>query len=449
MRWSVDDRLTGLVEQYTGGLRLPPMRRARSLRASEEVPDVAEAVSAEVRRLLAGAGGDGGGAPIAVGVGSRGIAGIALIVRTVVAELAAAGFAPFVVPAMGSHGGATAPGQAEVLAGYGITEEYLGVPIRATMDTVVIGEVGGVPVHLDRNVAEAGRALLVARIKPHTDFHGPIESGAAKMAAIGLGKRAGAQAIHRLGVPGLRDVMPRIGRYIAARVLLGALTVVENEFDRTGVVRALRPEEIGAAGESELLELARAGLPRLPAGDLDVLVVDRMGKDVSGVGLDPNVTGRWLVNGVPEPPGRQIRSLAVLSLSEASHGNAIGVGLADFVPARLVEQVDVEQSYVNVLTAGWAGLGRGRLPMVLPTDRDAVTTAVMASGRHDRPRIVWIRDTLHTRVCAVSEALWPEIGADAELELFGPAFPLPFDDTGRLAGFTDAEDRHETYARTT
>jgi hypothetical protein len=433
----MDDRLSALVGQYTAGVRLPLMRQVRSCRTVAAIHDVDAEVSAEVRRLIAAFEGDAGGAPVAVAVGSRGITNMALIVRTVVAELVAAGFAPFVVPAMGSHGGATAEGQLNVLAGYGITEEYLGVPIRATMETVVIGEVDGVPVHLDRNVAEVGRALLVARIKPHTDFRGTIESGAAKMAAIGLGKRAGAQAIHRLGVPGLRDVMPAIGRFISSRMLLGAVTVVENDFDQISLVRALMPDEIGAAGEAELLAVARAGLPRLPVDDIDVLIVDQMGKDVSGVGLDPNVTGRWLINGISETGGPQIRSLAVLRVSQTSHGNATGIGLADFVPSRLVEQIDLEQSYVNVLTAGWAGLQRGRLPMVLPTDRDVVATAAVASGRHDNPRIVWIRDTLHTRFCGVSEALWEDIGSDPELELFGPTYPLPFTAAGDLAAFTD------------
>ncbi len=438
MHWTSDDRLADLVQRLAGDTPLPLMRRVRTLGGTPAVADVAAEVGAEVRRLLGSTGPVAAGTPVAVGVGSRGIANIALIVKTVVDELIAAGFAPFVVPAMGSHGGGTAEGQTEVLTGYGITPDYLGVPIRATMETVVIGEVDGVPVHLDRNVAEAGRALLVARVKPHTDFRGPIESGAAKMAAIGLGKQAGAQAIHTRGVPGLRDVMPAVGRFTARHVLVGALTLVENEFDQTCLVRALTADEIGGPVEEALLQKARACLPKLPAADIDVLVVEQMGKDISGVGLDPNVTGRWLVNGSDEPDdGPWVRSLVVLRVTESSHGNAIGMGLADFVPARFAQQVDVVQSYVNVLTAGWAGLRRGRLPMVLPTDHDVVIAAAMASGRGGDPRIVWIRDTLHTRVCAVSKALWDTAQADPGLELFGPQFALPFDDSGALAAFTE------------
>jgi hypothetical protein len=425
--------LVDVVARVGRSVTLPRMSMVERRGAPSGVDDIDGTVRAEVRRVLAGAVGDG--APVAVGVGSRGIAHLTEIVAATVAALHNAGFAPFIVRAMGSHGGGTAEGQVEVLAGYGITEAAMGVPVRGTMDTVVVGEVAGVPVHLDRNVVEAGRAWLVARVKPHTDFRATVESGAAKMAAIGLGKQAGAQAIHGHGTEGLRSVMPAVGRYVADRYLLGAVTVVEDEFDETLLVRGLRQVDIGRASEQELLELARRSLPRLPVAECDVLVVSRMGKDISGTGMDPNVIGRWLVPGLAEPEPPPVRAIVALDLTAVSHGNAIGIGLADFVPARLAAKVDLAATYLNVMTSGWAGLRRGRLPMVLPSDRDAVVAAIATAGPDAvrAPRLVWIQDTLHTRLCAVAEPLWPQITADPALRLVGPPFDLPFGDDGRLA----------------
>lgn len=436
MEWPADPELTRLVAGVGAAVRLPRMSLVARRGRPAPIGDVGRLARAEVRRVLA-AGSGGRGGEVAVGVGSRGIAHLRDLVAATVDELRGAGYRPFVVPAMGSHGGGTAGGQRAVLAGYGITEAALGVPVRATMETAVVGEVEGTPVHLDRYVAEAGRAFLVARVKPHTDFQAAIESGPAKMAAIGLGKQVGAQAMHGQGLDGLRRVMPAIGRYLADRYLLGALAVVEDQFDQTHTVRGLSPGEIGRDGETALLGLARRSLPRLPATGIDTLVVERMGKDVSGTGMDPNVIGRWLVPGLPEPEAA--RTVVVLDLTESSHGNGIGLGLADFAPARLLSKVDLRALYLNVMTSGWAGLRRGRLPIVLPTDRDAIVAAVGVCGpvAARAARLVWIRDTLHTATCAVSEALWPEVAADPELELVGEPFALPFRGDGRLASWHD------------
>jgi hypothetical protein len=442
MRWPADPGLTEVLRRVSAAVRLPRMSMVSRRGTPAHIDDLETEVRGVVRRLAGDApGGDvpGGGAEIAVGVGSRGIAGIGRIVAAAVGELRRAGFRPFIVPAMGSHGGGTAQGQREVLASYGITAESHGVPVRATMRTVVVGEVAGTPVHLDRNVAAAGRAILIARVKPHTDFRGHIESGAAKMAAIGLGKQAGAQALHGQGIEGLRTVMPAIGRFVADRYLLGAVVVVEDEFDQTMTVQGLAPAEIGRDGEAALLTVARAALPRLPVAAMDVLVVDRMGKDISGTGLDPNVIGRFLVPELPEPQPAPVRAIVVLDLTAASHGNAIGVGLADFIPERLVSRIDLSAFYVNVLTSGWAGLRRGRLPMVVPTDRDAILAAVAVCGPDaaTAARIVWIQDTLHTATCAVSEALWPVVADDPDLRLVGEPFALTFDASGRLSALGD------------
>jgi hypothetical protein len=287
-------------------------------------------------------------------------------------------------------------------------------------------------VPIDRVVVEAGRAFLVCRVKPHTDFRGSIGSGAAKMAAIGMGKQVGAAALHALGVPGLRDRMPTVGRFVAGKLLVGALAIVENEFDETQSLTGLLPGDVGGPLEAELLEQARASLPSLPSLPIDVLVVERIGKDISGTGMDPNVTGRWLIAGLEEPEPPPVRCIVALSLTEASHGNALGVGLADFVTQQLADAIDPAVTYTNGLTAGWMGLARLRLPVVLPTDRAAITVAAAASGRRpDEPlRLVWIQDTLHTRTVAASPALREE--ANGELEVVGDLFDFPFDDTGAL-----------------
>lgn len=422
----------GAILDAMGGGEPPLVDLVRRSPGRPALSDVEGVTRAELRRLLAGV--SGSGAPIAVGVGSRGIAGIATVVAVTVDELARAGFAPFVVPAMGSHGGATPAGQLAVLADYGVTETALGVPVRATMDTVVIGHLDGVEVHVDRNVAEAGRALLVCRVKPHTDFRGDIESGPTKMAAIGLGKQRGAQGIHALGVRGLRDVMPRVGRAVVERFVLGAVAIVENDRDETASIRALAAGEIGGPAEMALLEEARTNLPAVPFDDLDVLVVDRMGKDLSGSGMDPNVLGRWMVNGLAEPGRAGPRCVTVLDLTDASHGNAAGVGLADFTTRRLAGRIDPVATFTNVLTAGWASFQRGRLPMVLDNDRDAVRAAVIGSGHAQGGplRLAWISDTLHTGVVAVSEVLWEEARAREDLVVAGAPFALPFDADGAL-----------------
>jgi hypothetical protein len=422
-----------LVAHLAAGVRLPPVGLVRQRSATPSLPDVVGTARTEVRRLVEASGEPPG--PIAVGVGSRGIAHLSDIVVAVIEELKRAGYAPFVVPAMGSHGGGTAAGQLEVLEGYGITESALGVAIRATMDTTIIGEVDGVPVHVDRFVAEAGRAFLVSRVKPHTDFRGPIESGPAKMAAIGLGKQAGAATLHGLGLSGLRDVMPEAGRFTARRLLLGALAIVENEQDETASITGLGGAEIGGERETALLERARRGLPRIPFSHLDVLVIERIGKDISGTGMDPNVAGRWMVTGLDEPSPLPVRSIVALDLTDSSHGNALGMGLADFVTQRLADKVDPVKIAMNAVTSGWAAIGRSRLPIVMPTDRAAVIAALASCGRRssEQPRLVWVQDTLHTATMAVSPSLWDELGDHRDLDGLVEPFELPFDDRGALA----------------
>ena len=432
---------------------LPELERlARELYANRPAPEVAlvrqhvetprlldleGAVAAGVARVASTVERRG---PIAVGVGSRGIANLARIVVATVNELQKAGFEPFIVPAMGSHGGAEAEGQTQILADYGVDEAAIGVPVRATMDTEVVGEVGGVPVRLDRHVVEAGAVFLVNRVKPHTDFEGPIESGLAKMCAIGLGKQRGAQALHSAGVRGLRDLMPQAARLIAARgILVGGLAIVENGRDETAEIAGVPAAEVGGEVEARLLLRAKELLPRIPFESLHVLVLDRMGKDVSGAGMDTNVLGRWRIHGVEETAKPQIACVVPLSLTDASHGNAAGLGLAEFIPLRLAEKVDLVAFYANSLTAGIVGIERGQFPIVLPTDRDCVLAAAATSGRTEQEplRLAWIADTAHTETFGVSTDLLPEVTARPDLEQIGPVRALPFEPDGRLREITE------------
>lgn len=417
--------LQRLAGSLLEGVRPPPMGLVRQKLDPPVLEDVEAATRAEVRRVLSGSA----PRPVAVGLGSRGIAGIGRIASAVVEELRELGFEPFVVPAMGSHGAATAEGQAELLAGYGIERSL----IRATMETTVIGQVDGLDVHVDRHVAEAGAVFLVNRVKPHTSFRGPVESGLAKMCAIGLGKQAGAAVMHSRGPAGLRELIPAGARLVAERgLLLGGLAVLENQRDQTAAVHGVAASEVGGNGEAVLLEEARRLMPRIPISDLDVLVVDRMGKDISGAGLDTNVVGRMRVIGQPEPEPNAVTAIVVLDLTEGSHGNAMGIGTADFTTVRLLAKVDFEALYANGLTAGVIGIRRVALPYVMPTDLAAVCAAIASRGRQAPLRLAWIADTLHTEVLAVSPALLDEARARDDLEVVRELEPMPFDGEGRL-----------------
>lgn len=417
--------LERLAGRLLDGVQPPPVALVRQRLDPRRVADLEGAAAEETRRALAGV------APrrVAVGVGSRGIADIGRIVAAVVETLRELGFDPFVVPAMGSHGAATAEGQAEVLAGHGIDRAL----VRATMDTEVVGEVDGVPVHVDRHVLEAGAVFVVNRVKPHTSFRGPVESGLAKMAAIGLGKQPGARCMHSRGPAGLRDLVPAGARLLVERgLLIGGLAIVENQRDETALLRGVPAAGIGGEAEAALLDEARRLMPEIPFGDLDVLVIDRMGKDISGTGMDTNVVGRMRVVGQPEPEPSRVTAIVVLDLTEASHGNAMGIGTADFTTARVLAGIDFEALYTNALTAGIIGIRRMSLPCVMPTDLAAVRAALASRGRDAEARLVWIGDTLHTEVLGVSPALLEEAQARADLEVLREPAPMPFDQAGRL-----------------
>lgn len=414
---------------------LLPVRQSYDISVEEDV------VAATRRELEPLRGRITAGARIAVTAGSRGIHDAATVVGAACDWLKELGAQPFVVPAMGSHGGATAEGQLAVLASYGITEQALGVPVLATMETVVLDRLpNGPEVHLDKNANEADGILLVNRIKLHTDFHGEIESGLAKIAAIGLGKQKGAEGIHAYGSAALAEWLPAVAkRIIDTGKVLGGLAILENAHEHTAKIAYVPAEGIGGPAETALLREAGELLGRLPFDQLDVLCIDEMGKDKSGAGMDTNVIGRMWVPGAGEPESPSITCVTVHAISKASYGNAAGIGLADYVPFRVLEEIDMYALYVNSLTSGTGGIRRTKLPMALPTDRATIAAAVLMCGRPDpeNVRLVRMRDTLDTVNLLVAESMRAEVEAHPNLSIVGDPVKPTWSDGGALPAWPD------------
>lgn len=419
------------------GLELPDLYSGRRVYSAEEAPRIpVEAIPAHVHAALQ---------PIlervamdervAITAGSRGIANMPIILRACGEAIREAGGDPFVMPAMGSHGGATADGQRDVLAAYGITREGVGMPIISSMDVQQIGCVDDMPVYMSTTALEADHVLLVNRVKPHTDFRGPIESGLAKVCAIGLGKQRGAQTIHSHGTHGLVDLMPKAARCIIEKTgkVLGGLAILENQREETAHLLFVERDGIGTRVEEDLQQRAKALLASLPFDELDVLIVDEMGKDISGTGMDTNVIGRMFVPGVPENPRPKITAIVVLDLTEPSHGNAVGLGLADFTTEGFVQKIDWNATYTNGYTSGTGGLLRGRVPTVLANDRAAIATAIRMCGQPNmsRLRLARIKNTLQAAEVHFSPSLLEDAGK-AGVEVTGEAAPMRFDTSGRL-----------------
>lgn len=372
------------------------------------------------------------GQEIAITAGSRGIASVPRILRAVVAAVRERGANPFIFPAMGSHGGGTAEGQRALLAGLGITEETMGAPIRSSMEVVSIGTTPrGIPVYLDAHAARADGIILVNRVKKHTNFDGPIESGLSKMAVIGMGKHTQAVTVHQYGNYGLREYIPDVARVVfQSAPVLGGLAILENAWGGVADLVGLAPDEIVDC-EPELLTRAKALSAKIPFREVDIALVERMGKEISGTGMDCYVIGRRRIVGEPEwPEAPTLRSLVVLDVTPASHGNAVGVGLADFTTRRLANKIDWVSTQKNVMTSG--NLERAKLPFVYDTDREALETAAFRERLTpiDQLRFVAMRDTLHLRELLVSEALLNDPVAGRELEVLSEPGPLPFDVTG-------------------
>lgn len=421
-----------------GGLDfpLPPMARVRQKFDPTRLDDIAGAVRREFQRLEIRARVKPGQS-IAVGCGSRGVANIGLIARTVVEELRGLGARPFIFPCMGSHGAATAEGQRKVLETYGITEEATGVPIRATMDTVITGTLeDGTPVHMDRHAAEADGIVVVNRIKPHTGFRGPTESGLTKMLSIGIGKIVGAATYHRHGMDRFPELLPKIRDvHLAHRNVLFGVGIVENAYDETARIELVPAEQL-ATREPVLQDMAKKMMPQLFFDEIDVLIIEEMGKNISGAGFDPNITGRNRRN-VQWTPKPLVKKIVVLGLTRVSHGNATGIGGADVITMRLFRELDVSSTYANVITAG--NLDGAAIPIVMNNDHDVIALAVKTVVRvkPEDCRVVRIRNTLHLSEIEVSAPMLKEVRAQPErFELAGEAGGWSFDAQGNLPPLT-------------
>jgi hypothetical protein len=406
------------------------MIRVRQTFARQRVSDIPRAVTETLgEAALRIKPGD----VVAVGAGSRGIANIDVVVGATVRWLKDMGARPFVFPAMGSHGGGTPEGQLSVLEHYGITEATMGCPIRATMDVVQVGEALGLPVWLDKFAAEADWIGLVNRVKPHTDFKGSIESGLFKMMTIGLGKWKGAIQYHRANVThGYETVITAVGREMLAKARIGfGVGIVENGYDETGHVEAFNAENL-EAGERRLLKDAREWMARLPFSPIDVLIVEQMGKNISGAGMDTNVIGRPSNPHEPFPADPKILWIVTLDLTDESYGNAVGIGNADFTTRRLVDKIDMKPTLINAITA--CAPGGAKVPATFETDREAIENALSCIGltAPEKARVIRIKNTLMLGEIEVSEAYAAELAKRPDLSVLSDPTTLPFDVAGRL-----------------
>ena len=413
-------------------MTFPPVARIRQVHRQPEVADVPRAVADAIRGSRIAQRIEPGGT-VALTVGSRGIAGIGRISRSAVETLRGLGFRPFIVAAMGSHGGGTAEGQRSLLAEAGITEAAMGCPVRSEMATDVVGTNSfGLPIHFDRNALAADGIVLLNRIKPHTSFTGRYESGLLKMLTIGLGKHQGAEQVHKLGLPGLVKLLPEVGAFLLGRtpVALG-IALLENAEERTARVVGVEPEDLLEV-EPKLLDEARTLMARLPFDQIDVLVIGELGKNYSGTGLDPNVIGRQRVETMPDLPRPVVTRLAVLDLSRETHGNALGIGLADLTTDRLVAAIDPKPMRVNSMTSNF--LTRARVPLSLPTDGDVLAACLDTCWRIDpgEARMVLIPNTLELAHLWVTRPLLAEVETNPSLEIETDFEPIPIGPDGTL-----------------
>lgn len=432
-----ESRKDSVVEQLSDTVTLPRMIRVRqkfdrSHIDPNEIPSViwTQLGRAEIQEQIKP------GMRIAITCGSRGIANIAIILKAIVDFVKARGAEPFIFPAMGSHGGATPEGQVDVLRSYQVTEETMGCPIRATMETVYLGDtVEGSPVFQDKYAHEADGVILCGRIKAHTTFRGPYESGLLKMAVIGMGKQHGAESVHESGFINMARVLPQFARVVFDNTnIISGVGILENAYDQTYKLAALTAQEIWEQ-EPALLKEAKSKMGRIWIENCDVLVVDKIGKDISGDGMDPNVTGTF---GSPEsardgsPGPLKAQRTVVLDLTDASHGNANGIGVADVTTKRLVDKTDVDITYPNALTSTLVVMVK--MPMFAHSDEHAIKIAVRVCNQIDKanPRIIRIENTMELGHIWVSEALLDEVKAHPNMELDGGPEPWGFDEQGNL-----------------
>lgn len=420
----------GIVSDLVRDIPLPKMIRVKQKFDAAQLNNVIDVLNEQlyqpnIKQLIKP------GMSIAVAVGSRGIDRICEITAAVVKMIKKQGGQPFIVPSMGSHGGATAAGQIDVLRQLGITEDTVGAQIRSSMEVNKIGKLdNGLPVYVDRYACEADGIVIINRVKPHTAFRGPIESGLMKMMSIGLGKQKGAEACHQLGFKHMAENVPAMARIIMERLpVLFGIATVENPFDKVVKIRVVPTKDIEPV-EIELLKLAKANIPRLQFDQVDVLIVDEIGKNISGDGMDPNVVGRY-----PTPyahGGPDVTKIVILDLTKETEGNANGIGTADFTTRYCVEKIDFEKIYANGLTS--TVVSPTKIPTTLDNDREAIQAAVKTCNILDfsQVRLVRIKNTLEVGVIEVSEVMIPEVKANTNLELIGEPFEFYFNDEGNL-----------------
>lgn len=396
------------------------------------VPDIEAAVAAELaksQRLKTLAQ----GASVAVAVGSRGISGIARVAKATVDHLKSMGLSPFIVPGMGSHGGGIAEGQVAVLGGLGVTEESMGVPIRATMEVVKYGTSSqGVDAMFDKFASQADGVVVINRVKSHTSFDRPIESGLTKMVAVGLGKGEGAKRVHVLGPEGLRDVLPELAKIsIEHSPICYGIALVENPHKELVTIEGVEPDNFYSADE-RLLVKAKSLLARLPFEQIDALVCELVGKNISGAGMDFAVTARTDIRGVDNPPNPLIHRIGVLGVTPESKGNANGIGMADYAPMDFINSIDLHSIYFNGVTA--AIVEKGRIPLVLPHDLDVFRACVSTAWVADptQARLCMIRSTSQMNEVMVSPSLFEEIDGRDDIEKLGDAQPIEFSEDGKL-----------------
>ena len=417
-------------------MALPKMTRIQQQFEAPVLTDLPAAIHTELDRINA-ATLVKPGETVAITAGSRGVANVDIAVKATVDYLKGLGAKPFVVPAMGSHGGATAEGQRSVLEHYGITEETVGAPVKATMEVVELGKTAdGLPVFFDRYAAEADHVVPLNRIKAHTDFNGSIESGLMKMIVIGLGKQQGANLYHRAFFQySFEHVITAVGGFIldTGKIVFG-LGLIENAHEDTAKAVAMPAAQL-LQSERELLVEAKSLMGRLPFDELDLLIVDWTGKNISGTGMDTNVIGRMMQNFEPEPAKPAILRIFVRDLTEESDGNATGIGLADFTTTRLVDKIDRHSTYMNGITA--LGPQKSKIPFYYDTDREAIEVALDTIGltEPEDARVIRIESTLRLTELDISEALLEDAKLHSRLEVIGETQPFEFDAVGNLLPF--------------
>lgn len=419
-----------VIKDFLKDVSIPRMVKIRQMFDKTEIENVAKSLkekmcSSGLENMIKK------GSNIAIAVGSRGVKDIDKIAKGVVEEVKRMGGNPFIIPAMGSHGGATAEGQKDVLRELHITEETVGCPIKSSMEVIKIGEIdNGLPVYVDKFAYNADGIVVINRVKPHTDFRGEIESGLCKMLIIGLGKQRGASSCHTMGFKYMEENILKMTDVVLEKLpILFAIGTVENAYDRVMALEVVKKENI-VETDKRLLKLAKKHMAKIYVDDIDVLIVDRIGKDISGDGMDPNITGRY-----PTPyayGGPNVSKIVVLDLSEHTYGNANGMGIADFTTKKLADKVDYEATYINGLTS--TVVSPTHLPTVLENDRLAIQAAIKTCNVIDitKAKVVRIYDTLHLSEIYISESLLPIAQENKNITILGNPKPFTFDSEGNL-----------------